>query len=255
VTPRQRLWLFAVAVAGLVACYLWAFAGLPGFGHYPGPYGPAILKHVIAQTNATGVVSAVNFSYRGFDTVGEEFILFTAAAGMSVVLRRLRGERQERNSPAEEAAKRPIPATSSAVRIVSLLLVGPTAVIGGWLATHAQTNPSGGFQGGVILATAFFLVYLSGEFIAFRRLSPIAVLDVAEAIGAGGFVAVGVTAVAMSLPYLFNYLPLGTVPGAVSSAGTIALISFLVGIEVAAAFILIIGELLEQTLLRREGSS
>jgi hypothetical protein len=42
------------------------------------------------------------------------------------------------------------------------------------------------------------------------------------------------------------------VPGAVSSSGTIALISFFVGLEVAAAFILIIGELLEQTLLIRQ---
>lgn len=254
-TPRQRLWLFAIAAAGLVACYLWAFSGLPGFGDYPGPYGQAILNHVIAQTNATGVVSAINFEYRGFDTVGEEFILFTAAAGMSVVLRRLRGERQGGRSAVDDAANRQVPATSGAVRVVSLLLVGPTAVIGWWLATHAQANPSGGFQGGVILATAFFLVYLSGEFIVFRRLSPVALLDAAEAVGAGGFAAVGVTAVAMSLPYLYNYLPLGTIPGAVSSSGTIALISFLVGIEVAAAFVLIIGELLEQTLLRREGSS
>ncbi len=254
-TPRQRLWLFAIGAAGLVACYLWAFSGLPGFGHYPGPYGQVILKHAIAQTNATGVVSAINFEYRGFDTVGEEFILFTAAAGMSVVLRRLRGERPGASSPADAAANRQVPATSSAVRVASLLLVGPTAVIGWWLATHAQANPSGGFQGGVILATAFFLVYLSGEFIVFRRLSPDVMLDAAEAVGAGGFAAVGVTAIVMSLPYLYNYLPLGTIPGAVSSSGTIALISFLVGIEVAAAFVLIIGELLGQTLLRREGSS
>ena len=254
-TPRQRLWLFLVAVAGLAACYVWAFSGLPGFGNYPGPYGQVILQHAIAQTNATGVVSAVNFEYRGFDTLGEEFILFTAAAGMSVVLRRLRDERKEQTSPVDAAASRQLPATSSAVRIAALLLVGPTAVIGWWLATHAQTNPSGGFQGGVILATAFLLVYLSGEFIVFRRLSPDVLLDVAEALGAGGFAAVGVAAVAMGLPYLYNYLPLGTIPGAVSSSGTIALISFLVGIEVAAAFLLIIGELLEQTLLRREGSS
>jgi len=47
--------------------------------------------------------------------------------------------------------------------------------------------------------------------------------------------------------------PLGQVPGAVSSSGTIALISFFVGIEVAAAFILIVGELLDQTLLIRQG--
>jgi multicomponent Na+:H+ antiporter subunit B len=260
VTPRQRLWFFAVAAAGLVACYLWAFTGLPGFGDYPGPYGEAILRVAVQQTNATGVVSAINFEYRGFDTVGEEFILFAAAAGMSVVLRRLRGEREEREpgeqrSPEEAAASRQLPPTSSSVRMVSLLLVGPAAVIGWWLATHAQTDPSGGFQGGVVLATAFFLIYLSGEFIVFRRLRPQAMLDASEAIGAGGFAAVGLTAVAMSLPYLYNYLPLGTIPGAISSSGTIALISFLVGIEVAAAFVLIIGELLDQTLLRRAAPS
>ena len=56
------------------------------------------------------------------------------------------------------------------------------------------------------------------------------------------------------MPFLTNFLPLGTSPGAVSSSGTIALISFFVGLEVAAAFILIIGELLDQTLLIRRGS-
>jgi multicomponent Na+:H+ antiporter subunit B len=133
------------------------------------------------------------------------------------------------------------------------VLVGPTAVIGWWLATHAQASPSGGFQGGVLLATAFMLVYLSGESLAFRRLSPVGLLDAAEAMGAGGFAAVGLAAVAQGLPYLYDFLPLGKIPGAVSSSGTIALISFLVGIEVAAAFILIIGELLDQTLLVRAG--
>jgi len=254
-TPKLRLWLFVIGVAGLAACYLWAFHGLPGFGNYPGPYGPEILKRAIPETNATGVVSAVNFDYRGFDTVGEEFILFTAAAGMSVVLRRLRGEQQQEqgHSPADEVMHRNVPPTSSALRVAALVLVGPMALIGWWLATHAQTNPSGGFQGGVILASAFMLVYLSGESIAFRRLSPVDLLDVAEAMGAGGFAAVGLAAVVQGLPFLYNYLPLGQSPGAVSSSGTIALISFLVGIEVAAAFMLIVGELLEQTLLRRSG--
>ncbi len=249
--PRQRLWLFAIAVAGLAACYAWAFAGLPGFGRYPGPYGQVILKDAVAQTNATGVVSAVNFYYRGFDTVGEEFILFTAAAGMSVVLRRLRGETEQSpvQPPVEAARGRDLPQTSSAIRVAALLLTGPTAVIGWWLATHAQTNPSGGFQGGVVLATAFMLVYLAGESLTFRRLRPVALLDVAEAMGAGGFAAVGLAAIAQGLPYLYDFLPLGKVPGAVTSSGTIALISFLVGIEVAAAFVLIVGELLDQTLL------
>jgi len=102
----------------------------------------------------------------------------------------------------------------------------------------------------VILASAFILVYLSGEFFTFRRLSPVALVDAVEALGAGGFAAVGLAAVVMNLPFLDNYLPLGQFPGAISSSGTIALISFFVGLEVAAAFVLIVGELLEQTLLR-----
>ena len=250
-TSGQRRWMFLAGVAGLVAFYLWGLAGLPGFGDYPGPYG-FILNHVaVAQTKATGMVSAVNFEYRAVDTVGEEFILFAAAAGVSVVLRRLRGERER--SAVDEAADRDVPPTSGAVRMLALLFTGPVIVVGWWLASHAQTNPSGGFQGGVILATAFILVYLSGEFLVFKRFSPVDLTDVVEAVGAGGFAAIGVSAVAMGLPYLDNFLPLGSTPGAVSSSGTIALISFFVGLEVAAAFILIVGELLEQTLLIRQG--
>jgi hypothetical protein len=62
-----------------------------------------------------------------------------------------------------------------------------------------------------------------------------------------------VAALALGLPYLANFLPLGGAPGAVSSSGTIALISFFVGIEVAAAFVAMVSELLEQTLLRQAG--
>jgi multicomponent Na+:H+ antiporter subunit B len=250
-TPDQRRWTFLIGAAGLVAFVLWGLTGLPGFGRYPGPYGFIINRIAVGQTNATGVVSAVNFEYRGFDTLGEEFILFAAAAGMSVVLRRLRGERER--SAVDEAADRDVPDTSGAIRMVALLFTGPVVVVGWWLASHAQTNPSGGFQGGVILATAFILIYLSGEFLVFKRLSPVDLTAAVEGIGAGGFAAIGLAAVVMGLPFLENYLPLGSTPGAVSSAGTIALISFFVGLEVATAFILIVGELLDQTLLLRHG--
>jgi multicomponent Na+:H+ antiporter subunit B len=69
-TPAQRRWVFLVGGAGLVAFYLWGLLGLPGFGNYPGPYGFIINRIAVAQTNATGVVSAINFDYRGFDTLG-----------------------------------------------------------------------------------------------------------------------------------------------------------------------------------------
>lgn len=246
-TPRQRRWIFLLGAAGLAAFYLWGLVGLPAFGNYPGPYGDIVNRIAVGQTQSTGVVSAVNFEYRGFDTVGEEFILFVAATGVSTVLRHLRDERE--HEPRDEALDRHVPPTTDAVRLGALLFVGPCVVMGWFLASHAQTSPSGGFQGGVVLATAFVLVYLAGEFLVFERVSPVDVTDAVGAVGAGGFVAVGLTALAMGLPYLANFLPLGSVPGAVSSSGTIALISFLVGLEVAAAFVLVVSEFLEQTLL------
>jgi multicomponent Na+:H+ antiporter subunit B len=251
-TPAQRRAVFLAAMAGLAAFFLWGLTGLPGFGNYPGPYGDIIARVATSQTNATGVVSAVNFQYRGFDTVGEEFILFIAATGVATVLRHLRGERER--SALDEAGDRRVPATSEAIRTVALLFIGPTVLLGWWLASHAQTNPSGGFQGGVVLATAFILIYLAGEFLVFDRISPVDITDAVEAVGAGGFAAVGVSAVALGLPYLTNFLPRGVLPGYVFSAGTIPLISFFVGLEVGAAFILIVGELLEQTLVIRQGA-
>ena len=93
------------------------------------------------------------------------------------------------------------------------------------------------------------LIYLGGQFLTFKRVSPVGITDAIEASAAGAFAAVGVAALALGLPYLANFLPLGATAGAVSSSGTIALISFFVGIEVAAAFAVMVSELLEQTLL------
>ncbi len=81
-TPSARRWVFLVGAgrAGrLLLCG--ACPGCRASVDYPGPYGFIINRVTVAQTNATGVVSAVNFEYRGFDTVGEEFILFAAVAG------------------------------------------------------------------------------------------------------------------------------------------------------------------------------
>lgn len=251
-TPRQRRIVFFVGLGGLLAFYLWGLDGLPSFGHYLGPYGDEINAIAVRQTHATGVVSAVNFDYRGFDTIGEEFILFVAAIGVATVLRQLRRETKEE----EERLSREdfdVPETSDAVRLIALAFIGPTLVLGWWLATHAQTDPSGGFQGGVVMTSALVLVYLAGQYLTMKRLSPVEVLDSIEAAGAGGFVAVGLGVLASGSAYLANVLPLGKVPGTVDAGGTIPLISFCVGIEVSSAFLLIVSELLSQTLFVKEG--
>ena len=49
-----------------------------------------IIDNTQAQTGADNGVTAVVFDYRGFDTLGEATVLFTAVAGVILLFRRLK---------------------------------------------------------------------------------------------------------------------------------------------------------------------
>jgi multicomponent Na+:H+ antiporter subunit B len=205
----------------------------------------------VGERKATNVVAAVTFDYRGVDTMGEEFILFAAVVGVAIVLRAQRGETEQ--PPDEDAADRRAPGTSNAVRVLGLALLGPVVLFGIYVVAHGHLTPGGGFQGGVVLATAALVVYLSGEYVTLRRVRPVALIDLSEGTGAAGYVAVGFLGVAAGTAFLENVLPLGQ-PGSLLSAGTIPLINATVGLEVAGGFVLLLSEFLEQTLVvRRPG--
>lgn len=54
------------------------------------------LRHGQEQTGANNIVTSVVFDYRGFDTLGEATVLFTAVLGVSLMFRALKpGEEHE----------------------------------------------------------------------------------------------------------------------------------------------------------------
>jgi multicomponent Na+:H+ antiporter subunit B len=270
-TRRVRLVFFLVSAAGFLSVYVWGLRGLPALGHYRGPYGDVINSITVYERHVTDVVTAVNFDFRGFDTLGEEFILFISVVGVSLLLRK-EGERTpekgERSSKEEqhgggnadqggaqdqrdEARERFAPAPSDATRVLTLGLVGPMVLFGLYLVTHGQLTPGGGFQGGVILATAPLLVYLAGNFQVFKRITSHRLIEVSDALGAGGYALIGIAGMAMGGQFLRNVVPRGAT-GNVNSGGTIALIDLAVGLEVAAGFVLLLYAFLEETLARLE---
>jgi multicomponent Na+:H+ antiporter subunit B len=248
VSRAARRNVFLVAGAGLFALLLWSFGGLPDFGHYAGPYGDILNASSIPERQATAVVSAINFDYRGFDTLGEEFILFAAVIGVASLLRGLRGERFRR--PDDDARGRRVRDPSIAVGVLGLGLVGPTILVGLYVVIHGHQTPGGGFQGGVILATALLLVYLSDTYVTLRRVGPMALIEFAEALGAGAFALIGFAGLLWGVAYMENVLPLGTA-GKLLSAGTIPLSSVAVGLAVTGGFAFMLSEFLEQTLVVR----
>src|SRR5439155_18029170 len=179
-----RLGLFAAAGAMLAALLVWALTGLPAFGDFQGEYGQILNNVAGHERHVTNVVSSVVFDYRGFDTLGEEFILFTAVMGVALLLREARDDRER---PRDEAR-------SDAVRAVGLLLVAPTVVVGLFVVAHGYLTPGGGFQGGVGVAGGLVLLYAAGRYRGYRAASPHGLIDFAEGTGAGGYAAVGVAA-------------------------------------------------------------
>lgn len=47
-----------------------------------------IVEEAVPKTHAKNVVTAVVFDYRGYDTLGESFVLFTAITASTAVLRK-----------------------------------------------------------------------------------------------------------------------------------------------------------------------
>jgi multicomponent Na+:H+ antiporter subunit B len=248
VTDRLRVRLFLVAAAGLFLYLIWGFSGLPDFGHYAGPYGDILNRVAVPERSNTDVVTAVNFDYRAIDTLGEEFILFAAVVGVASLLRTLRGERAR--DPDDDAPGRRVPETSLAIRVAGLALVAPTVLVGIYVVAHGHQTPGGGFQGGVILATALLLTYLSADYMTMRRVGPTELIETAEGAGAVGFVLIGLAGLVFGSAFFQNVLGKGT-PGRLDSAGLIPLGNLAVGLAVTGGFAFMLSEFLQQTLVRR----
>ena len=248
---NARRGMFLACAAACAALYGWGVLGLPAFGHYRGPYGDLVNAVTVPERHITGAVTAEIFDLRAFDTLGEEFILFASVMGVALLLRRQPGEGK---APArDQAPAREVPRVRDAVRVLSLALAGPTVLFGTCIVVHGQTTPGGGFQGGVILATAPLLVYLAGEYGALRKVAPHWMVEAAEAAGAGGYAVLGPVGYFSGAPYLTNGLPLGT-PGQLVSGGLVPFISLAVGVEVSAGFLLLLITFLQETLNRKEAA-
>jgi multicomponent Na+:H+ antiporter subunit B len=236
--------LASLGVLGAGALMLLAFADLSRLGDVPHPYAARAVPAALSRHTAN-VISSVNFDQRAFDTLGEEFVLFAAAVSALLLLRRFHDE-ESRES--ESFGPRDV---WSAVNLVGFALLAPTLMVGLYVVAHGAVSPGGGFQGGAVLATGLHLAHLAGDYRVLQRVRPVVVFDVAEAIGAAGFVLLGVSALFVGDPFLTNWLPTGTTAD-LASAGMVELFNVAVGMEVASALVLLLAKFLDQALVVRD---
>ena len=245
---RARLAFFAVAAAGLAVTLGVGLAGLPSFGSHLTSYARMLNELASPQRHVTDVVSAITFDYRGIDTLFEEFILLSAVAGISVLLRPLSDETRE--LPRDKAPDRTIPPPSPAVWLLAVFLGSLLTAAGIETVTHGTLTPGGGFQGGVILASALYVVYLGTNYRTVERFQPDALLEASDGVGASGYLLIGLLGLWAGVSFLSNVVGLGGI-GNMLSGGTIWLLNLVVGVEVAGSFAILAAEFLDQTAVIR----
>lgn len=95
--PRYSAWLPLVVALGTGAMLVWGTWNLPPFGLAETPMNAGVgldyLRRNYEETHIPNVVTAVLASYRGYDTLGETTVIFTAGIGVLLLLRRFQRQR------------------------------------------------------------------------------------------------------------------------------------------------------------------
>jgi multicomponent Na+:H+ antiporter subunit B len=243
-SPPVRLALFLLAVLVCLPAVAGVALHMPAFGAHAFPYGDLINAVAPGERHVSNMVSALNFDYRGFDTLGEEFMLMCAVTGTVVLLRGARGEALAARPGI--IAGRALPPHSNAVTLICRISAPLIMLFAIYISLHAMTTPGGGFQGGAIAASAMLLLFLGEGYPGWRAVMRSPILVAFEGLGATSFALCGFAGMALGLPFLFNFLPLGTYKN-VWSGGLMLIENAGVTFGVGGGFALIFMEFLEET--------
>lgn len=159
--------------------------------------GISYIYSLIAPNIAPNAVGTIVFDFRGYDTLGETLILITAVITVGVVFGR-GAFIEEEYAELRHVTPTPVQSVFGIPVILILMCFGLLLIFGGHL------TPGGGFQGGSVLATAFFIsVIIYGI-----KRNPFHYghdfLIGMETLGALMFLLLGVAGVAVSGYYLYN---------------------------------------------------
>ena len=231
-TPRHMPLLPLLVVIATGAALIYGTLDMPHYGDPAAPahqhVAPAYLHDTTADIGVPNVVTSVLASYRGYDTLGEITVIFTAGAGVLALLGyRIRG----RNRQEADASKLVV------LRVIAKLFFPLILLFALYVQFHGDYGPGGGFQAGVIFATGFILYALAFGLGNAQRVIPHQLLRIMIAVGVLIYAAVGIESMLLGGKFL-EYRVLADDPVTGQHLG-ILLIELGVGITVAAVMLII----------------
>ncbi|MGB1013309.1 MAG: Na(+)/H(+) antiporter subunit B [Nannocystaceae bacterium] len=185
-------------------------------------------------------VTSLLAAYRGYDTMFETAVIFTAGASLILLLRRRK--RPGEKLPEQESADM---TDQVILRVMCKLFIPFILIFGLYVISHGEIGPGGGFQGGVILATAFILYALIFGRPQLHRVVPERVTDILAAVGVLLYSGVGVTTMLLGGKFLDYAVLNPESPGDGGPLG-MTLVEWGVGITVCTVMITIFNQLAEE---------
>ena len=227
-----RIALLVVTVLALLIIY--ATFDKPRLGDPDAPVhqhlAPWYLEKTPEYMDIPNVVTAVLGSFRGYDTLGEVFVVFAAAVGVLFILGVKPEEGATVKTPHSAGLKHHL-----IPQVVGRLLIPFIVLFGLYVQFHGEYGPGGGFQAGAIIATGVILYALLEREDAALRAVPRGVLLALVIGGASLYGAVGLVCVWLGGNFL-DYSVLSADPVAGQQLG-ILLIEAGVGMAVCGALL------------------
>lgn len=209
---------------------------MPPFGSADAPAQQHVAVRYIEDSpkeiGIPNMVTSVLASYRGFDTLGEVLVIFTAAIGAMAILIGVRRHPEARVQRADIEM-----ADHKVLRIVGKMLIPLILIFALYVQFHGEYGPGGGFQAGVIFASALILYTILFGLQNALQVIPLSLLRLLTALGVLLYGSVGIVSLLAGGNFL-DYSALADNPVTGQHLGII-LIELGVGITVAASMVLI----------------
>ena len=132
------------------------------------------------------------------------------------------------------------------LRIITKLIIPYILVFGLYVITHGELGAGGGFQGGVVLASAFILYGIVYGVEEMRKIIPRGISDALACIGVLLYTGVGTFSILAGYRFL-DFTPLKPSDPGVAESWGMTLVEYGVGITVAAVMITVLNEITEGT--------
>ncbi len=188
---KPTLALAVVFVTGSLLIY--GTLDMPYFGSAQAPSHLHVAPHYIndsmQEIGVPNIVTSVLASYRGFDTFGEVAVIFTAGVG---VLALLSVARRPEDDAEINSFNVSMHEQHLIVRIVTKMLIPFILLFALYVQFHGDYGPGGGFQAGVIFATAIILYAMLFGLSTARRVINQPLIQLLSAIGVLVYGCVGV---------------------------------------------------------------